>query len=86
MCGGQDVGEDEGGNEGLSLKEEKVDSPKFNMACPDEIRPSPSLFLDRTAKHRYGKNKCKKKMNTIENCQMCRVLPGEVTSHTSVYL
>ena len=55
--GRQFVGEDGGGKEGLSLKEEKVDSPNFNMAGPDQTGPSPSLFLDRTAKHRYGKKK-----------------------------
>ena len=82
--GGQGVGEDGGGKEGLSLKQEKVDSPNLNMAGPDQTGLSPSLFLDRTAKHRYGKKT--KKMNPIENCQMCRILPGEVTTHTSVYL
>ena len=84
--GGQGVDEDGGGKEGLSLKQEKVGSPNFKMAGPDQTGTSPSLFLDKTAKHRYGKNKRKKKMNTIENCQMCRILPGEVTTHTSVYL
>ena len=80
------MGEDGGGKEGLSLKQEKVDSPIFNMAGPDQTGPSPSLFYDSKTKHRYEKNKCRKKMNPIENCQMCRILPGEVTTHTSVYL
>ena len=53
--GGQDVDEDGGGKEGLSLKQEKVGSPNLNMAGPDQTGLSPSLFLDRTAKHRYGK-------------------------------
>ena len=82
--GGQDVGEDGWGNEEPSkLKEEKVGSPNFNMAGPDQTRPS---LPESTAKHRYVKKERKKKMNTIENCQMCRILPGEVTTHTSVYL
>ena len=57
--GGQDVGEDGGGNEGLSLKEEKVDSPNFNMAGPDQIRHSPSFIS--TAKHRYGEINVRRK-------------------------
>ena len=84
--GDQDVGEDGGGDAGLSVKEEKVESPNFNMAGPDQTGHSPSLFFNRTAKHRCRKRKRKKKMNLIENCQMCRILPGEVTTHTSVYM
>ena len=53
--GGQEVGEDGGGKEGLSLKQKKGGSPNLNMAGPDQTGLSPSLFLDRTAKHRYGK-------------------------------